>query len=217
MTALALSSGPDMPRLPRRFLLACAASLVLHITLLIGVHINPTGGVPDVHSMTQVINARLEPLPTAEEVAPPLQAVTEATPTITPAAPLAKQPAAAKPMSSPSTGLDVPLVRDPNYYPAKQLDVYPEPTVLIKPQYPDAALDARVNGSVTLLLLIDEFGMVNEVSVAKADPPGYFEAATIQAFQNARFVPAQRQGHKVKSRLLFKVNYDYESDQRSRQ
>jgi protein TonB len=220
MATLTLSDGPDMQRIWRRFLIACVASLALHLVLLIGVRINPTGGVPDVVSMSQVMTARLEPLP-AEEIAPPLEALTEAevlpdsVPSIAP--PLTPQPPAPKPVPTPSTGLDVPLVRDPTYYPAKQLDVYPEPTTLIKPQYPEAALAARANGSVLLLLLIDEFGMVNEASVAKADPPGYFEEVTVQAFRTAQFIPAQRQGRKVKSRVLIKVNFDYDAEQRDRQ
>ena len=216
MTTLALTLELALPQLPRRFLLACAASLALHLALLIGVHINPTGGVPNVIGMSQVINARLQPLST-DEAAPSLAVVADApVPAVAPL-PAPSKPQTVKPAPTPSAGLNLPLARDPNYYPAKQLDVYPEPVAPIKPHYPDAALDARVNGSVTLLLLIDEFGMVNEVSVAQADPPGYFEDATLAAFRSAQFVPAQRQGHKVKSRVLIKVNYDYESEQRSRQ
>jgi protein TonB len=215
MNAAAHSADPDMQHAWRRFLMACAASLALHLVLLIGVHINPTGGVPNVTGISQVINARLEPL--SPEETPPALAVTTAAQMPVTAPPVTPKPQAEKSAPTPSAGLNVPLARDPNYYPVKQLDVYPEPTVPIKPQYPDAALDARVNGSVTLLLLIDEFGMVNEVSVAQADPPGYFEDATIAAFRTAQFVPAQRQGHKVKSRVLIKVNFDYESEQRSRQ
>ena len=42
---------------------------------------------------------------------------------------------------------------------------------------------ALISGVVTLLLLIDEFGIVNEVSVVNAAPPGYFEDAAMAAFR----------------------------------
>ncbi len=70
---------------------------------------------------------------------------------------------------------------------------------------------------VRLLLLIDEFGMVNEASVVNADPAGYFEDAATTAFHAARFEPARRHGHPVKCRIVIKINYDYEAEQREHQ
>jgi len=40
----------------------------------------------------------------------------------------------------------VPLIRDPTYYSAKQLDAYPEPLTQIRLQYPETAVAAQVNG-----------------------------------------------------------------------
>ena len=71
----------------------------------------------------------------------------------------------------------------------------------------DAAVAQRINGRVQLLLLIDEFGIVNEASVAEAQPAGIFDDAATQAFRVARFVPAQKQGNHVKSRVLLRVNF----------
>jgi protein TonB len=89
------------------------------------------------------------------------------------------------------------------------LDVYPEPLAAIRLDYPDTAANARIDGRLTVQLLIDEFGVVNEVSVVDAKPEGYFEEATLAVFRGARFSPAQKQGHAVKSRVVLQVKYLY--------
>ena len=60
-----------------------------------------------------------------------------------------------------------------------------------------------------MLLLIDEFGGVNEASVVESQPEGYFEDAALAVFRAARFSPAQKQGRAVKSRVLLQVKYLY--------
>lgn len=209
--------------------LACAVSLLLHVTLLVGIPVNPTGGLPKVISM---ITARLEPAATepstdgelatmqgetpVEGVAPvPAEtaAAAVADSKLTPAAPKAESrpepQRALEPASSPSAGIEVPLIRDPTYYSAKQLDVWPQPLTPTRPDYPDAAASARVDGRVRILLLIDEFGVVNDVSVVDAKPEGYFEEATMAFFRTVRFSPGQKQGHPVKSRAVLTVSYLY--------
>ncbi len=125
---------------------------------------------------------------------------------IEPAPKPAEKPAAKVP-SSPAGGIEVPLIRDPTYYPARQLDVYPRPAAMILPKCPDAAVAQRINGRVQLLLLIDEFGAVNEASIVEAQPAGMFDDAAVQAFRVAQFVPAQKQGNHVKSRVVLRVNF----------
>lgn len=200
------------PRL--RLIAACLLSLLLHL-LVLAVPVNPTGGEPGVVSLIQ---ARLE---LAEDTQAPAEAAPAAgasAPPAPPADPAAErrevapaEPAApakpAPPPPAPGSGVEVPLIRDPVYYPARQLDVYPQPVALIQPKCPEAALARRLNGRVQLLLLIDEFGVVNEASVAEAQPEGVFDDVTVQSFRQARFVPAQKQGRHVKSRVLLRVNY----------
>jgi hypothetical protein len=107
-----------------RLLAACAVSALLHLMVL-GVPVNPTGGLPNVVS---TIQARLEPAAsddatlsaTPDEALPVTADVKVADGADKPAAdkpppaPAAK-PAAA-PASAPGTGIEVPLIRDPVYY-----------------------------------------------------------------------------------------------------
>jgi len=212
---------PAMSRTARaRLLLACVVSFVVHIAILVGMPVNPTGGTPDIVS---VITATLEPAAVVATVAPVSEIVPLAVsqpspaPSLTAEAkPIKRAPAIAREVSnpvqqapSPSTGVELPLIRDPTYYPAKQLDVYPEPLAAIRLDYPDTASNARIDGRLTVQLLIDEFGVVNEVSVVDAKPEGYFEEGTLAVFRSARFSPAQKQGHAVKSRVVLQVKYLY--------
>jgi periplasmic protein TonB len=201
-----------------RLLVACLLSLLLHLALLLGIPVNPTGGSPNT---VATIYARLEPAADSKPAQDAAQAPTEKTgaaanenaqpePAATKVEPKREsKPAATGLPSSPSGGVELPLTPDPTYYPAKQLDVYPHPLTPIKLNYPDSAAAQRIDGRLLLLLLIDESGVVNEASVVEAQPEGYFEAAALSVLRATRFFPAQKQGYPVKSRVLLQVNYLY--------
>ena len=102
--------------------------------------------------------------------------------------------------------LDIPLISDPSYYSAGQVDVRPEALDEIKPEYPEAADD--IGGVVILVLLIDETGAVKDVTVEEANPPGVFEESAINAFKDARFSPAFKDSNWVRSRVKIRVRYE---------
>jgi protein TonB len=102
----------------------------------------------------------------------------------------------------------IPLFEDPTYYPVKQLDERPQVKQQVNPVYPDVAALENVEGEVTLLLLIDETGKVREVSVVEAKPEGYFEESAMAAFRSAEFTPAVKQGRRVKSRVMIRVQFN---------
>jgi protein TonB len=104
----------------------------------------------------------------------------------------------------------MPLLQDPAWYLPREIDVYPRPAVPVRPVYPARALDEGVGGRVTLLLLVDENGLVHEVSVVEAEPEGYFEESSVAAYQAARFEPARKDGRRVRSRILVRVLFDPE-------
>ncbi len=201
-----------------RLLVACSLSLLLHLALLLGIPVNPTGGVPHV---VPPIHARLEPAvsepqPRKAALTPdetsdaPVRADARPVPVVSEAAlKRESRQAAPEPASAPVAGIDRPVSRDPTYYPARQLDVYPQPLTPIKLSYPDGAAAQRLDGRLVLLLLIDEFGVVNAASVVEAQPEGYFEEAALSVFRATRFFPAQKQGNPVKSRVLLHVSYGY--------
>ena len=101
-----------------------------------------------------------------------------------------------------------PAIPDLVHYPAKDLDLYPQALKRIAPAYPQAARDAQVTGSVTLLVLIDEAGRVVGTSVTDSAPDGVFEQAAQQALADTAFFPAQKDGRAVRSRILMKIEFD---------
>jgi protein TonB len=101
--------------------------------------------------------------------------------------------------------VDIPVLVDPTWYTAKDLDLYPQPLAPVEPAHPASVPD--IAGEVTLLLSIDEFGVVQELSVVTAEPAGHFEQPALQAFNGVRFAPAQRDGRPVRSRIVLKVRF----------
>jgi len=204
-----------------RLLLALAVSTALHLSLIYGIGVGPSRFVPQ-----SVIVARLAS-PAAGSLAnissrtdsrrglhlgrpalvPSESERTSRATRDTPAEAGIEQAAAAVPRTDDSRlpRADVPLLVDPAWYEAKDLDSYPQPLAPVQPIYPSSAAD--VSGNVTLLLQVDELGAVRELSVVTSEPPGYFEDAALRAFQQARFAPAQREGLPVRSRILVKVRF----------
>jgi protein TonB len=209
----------------RRLAAAVAVSAALHAWLAIGVPV----GVPRPEGRTEgvTLRARLttvapvpedQPAPAggprdAPQAVPPGPAAPEPAPAeaadVPPVeperAPLSEAPVAAAIDAPPA--VEIPQVEDPQYYPVRMLDALPAPLAEVDLVYPESAGDGELSGTVTLLLLIDELGLVNDASVLEADPPGYFEEAAIAAFRDVLFRPGQRNGRAVKSRLVVEVSF----------
>ena len=99
-------------------------------------------------------------------------------------------------------GADAPVavrVPDPTYYPARELDAYPHPA---RPLELERSPGAR---SIRLLLLIDEYGIVNDISLVEAGAAGRLDDALRAELAATRFVPARKDGRDVKSRVLLSV------------
>lgn len=221
MAILSAGIDPDFGRASWRLLVACLLSAALHFALLFSVPVNPTAGAPGGGNFTIV--AKLEPaLPTraaiqSELISPPRDDRARPAGDLPvaevdqrqPATRTEPKPAIGAPPPNPNAGIDVPLARDPTYYPAKQLDAYPEPLTPIRLRYPETAAADRIDGRLLLALLIDEFGVVTDVTAIEAEPPGYFEDAVRAEFGATRFKPGTRQGRAVKSRVLVQVRYVY--------
>lgn len=208
-----------------RLLVAIAASGALHLALIYGVTVRtPLPAAPVV--------ARLEPAaapPTpATALAPERTSRPSPAPSVSPAtasgpalpsprpAVVQPQPPAlprldarvVPPPDSPRPSVEMPLLADPTWYGAQDLDVYPRALGPVEPGYPAQAEHEGIGGEVTLVLKVDEHGAVQDVAVVKATPEGYFEAASIEAFQAARFVPAERDGRSVRSQVVVRVSFN---------
>lgn len=106
--------------------------------------------------------------------------------------------------------LTLPPTPDPVYYPARLLDVYPVlpgPSGLI---FPERAARDGVVGTVTMLVLIEDNGTVNEIKVVEAEPAGYFEDAARGALIDKQFIPARKDGRAVKSQVLISISFGTE-------
>lgn len=93
------------------------------------------------------------------------------------------------------------------YFSNEQLDVPPHMLGEVQQVYPARARAAAVEGYVTLSLLINEHGEVEDVQVVKAQPGGYFEASALAMLRNQRFSPPIKHNQAVKSRWLTTVRY----------
>ncbi|MGE5028289.1 MAG: energy transducer TonB [Betaproteobacteria bacterium] len=207
----------ESPSAAGRLALALAASLALHLALILGVQVRmaqQSGKLPPAMEVRVERHAGRASVPvqsTPEPVAAPaVNAAAEPVPDEKAAQPGSAMPAppVAEPVSPLLPTLEIPLIEDPTYYPAKQLDVPPAAQGPIKPAYPDKAAAQGLEGHVVLLLLIDEAGTVKEATVAEASPEGVFEESALAAFRSARFAPAQKNGRAVKSRVLIRVTYE---------
>ncbi len=199
-----------------RLVLALGASVALHLALIFGVHIKAVqqAGGPRPALAVRIEHAvpggeRAAALPAALPSGP-IQVEEKAStggendqpqPAAT-VSPAVEQAATVLP------AVEIPLLEDPTWYPARQVDVHPAPLYPIKPDYPDKGAEQGVEGSVVVLLLIDEAGVVKEASVVEANSEGIFDESALLAFRGARFTPAQKNGRAVKSRVLIRVTYE---------
>ena len=205
--------APVQKPLSTRLSVAFVVSCLVHVAAIYGIVIKPQYG----QASSVVINARISVASNEASSAPPT-AMLLPSPDLP--ANFAKN---ASKLQNPNPNInvplqtasamqlpqvDIPLLVDTNYYTPKQLDVIPKPTAEVRPIYPDAAASEKVQGSVTLTVLIDENGGVDDVSVDKAQPEGYFEESAVNAFKEARFIPAQINGRSVRSKVRLTVRFE---------
>jgi len=214
----------------RRLGVAVLLSAALHVWLAVELPVKPARNYGRHGAALEARIAPPEPASASESVGrkPEIrrveaQPLPEARPALAepkPAEPLPDAPSTAvvpetrfePPLVEGPPGIEVPQVEDPEFYPSRLLDLYPKPVAEVELHYPPKAGSEDMSGTVTLLLLIDELGIVVEASVVEADPPGYFEDAAIEAFKSVLFTPGQREGRVVKSRLVVQVSFDAKTE-----
>ncbi len=118
-------------------------------------------------------------------------------------APVEPTPAAQRDSGLPSLPIDI----DTNWYLARQVDVHPKAIGKIEPAYPEEAKRGNIEGTLKLMLKIDDLGRVQSVEVVEAMPPGVFDAAAVAAFASARFQPALKDGRPVRYQAYMRVDF----------
>lgn len=214
----------DETRAWLRLSVACIFSLALHFFLFTEVAIRPSGGssaapsvitarleAVDPAPQTSAVNTQIEPeesVSSSKAVA--VDPLLDPVPKVEPAKPAA-DPVSPATASMTAPGVEVPFIGDPNYYPTRELDQYPLPLAEPRFDFPERAAAAGISeGSVLVLLFIDEFGVVNRAEVIESNPPGIFEETARANWMGVRFSHGIRQGRAVKSRIQFRTRYTAE-------
>ncbi|HET9480462.1 MAG TPA: energy transducer TonB [Candidatus Polarisedimenticolia bacterium] len=78
-------------------------------------------------------------------------------------------------------------------------------TRFVKPEYPETARIARVQGRVVLEIVIDRAGAVEDVRILRSDP--LFDRAAIEAVRRWEYQPALQAGRAVKVYLTVIVEF----------
>lgn len=158
--------------------------------------------------LTSDVPSPAPPLPIAPAAAKPVPPQPAAAPqTAAPVAALdatAPPPAGAAGTAGGEGGL--PGI-DPTWYRAREVDTTAKPIGSITPVYPDEARRRNKDGTLKLMLKIDDLGRVRDAEVVEADPPGLFEEAALEAFRAARFHPAMKDGRPVRYQAYIRVRF----------
>lgn len=103
----------------------------------------------------------------------------------------------------------IPVMVDDTWYEAKQLDVQPKLAVPFENVvvYPLEAVRRGQEGSVKLKLKVDEFGVVQDVSIIESNPPGVFDDAVLAAVKKEHFIPAVKDGRPVRSLIYSRIDF----------
>jgi protein TonB len=152
-------------------------------------------------------------MPVAQPAAPVSETRPEPAPVSLPVSPAAVEPPPpppAEPVAGPpqETRLpSLPVGIDTHWYLARQVDIHPKAIGSIDPAYPEEAKQRNIEGTLKLMLKIDDLGQVQSVEVVEATPPGVFDDAAIAAFRAARFQPALKDGRPVRYQAYMRVDF----------
>ena len=104
----------------------------------------------------------------------------------------------------------LPPAPDPGYYPARELDDYPRPLAPLRID----RLAGDGAGETRLEVLIDERGIVRDVTVTAPAASARVGEALRAVLAATRFLPAQKDGRAVRSRILLSVGFDPKDSER---
>ena len=156
--------------------------------------------------LTSSVPSPAPPLPVPPAPLPVATPAKAAAPATAPQATAASAPATT-PRNGAGAGASAPFSVgiDTTWYLARQVDVHARSLGAVVPDYPDEARRRNQEGSLKLMVKIDDLGRVRDVEVVEADLPGVFDEAALEAFRNARFQPAMKDGRPVRYQAYIRV------------
>jgi protein TonB len=86
-------------------------------------------------------------------------------------------------------------------------DTAPTPARMVAAEYPEEARRQECEGTVDLLITIDEDGEVCAVSIQDSDAGTYLEQAAVDAIVQWSFNPALFQGNPVAAQLIIPMRF----------
>jgi protein TonB len=93
-----------------------------------------------------------------------------------------------------------------NVFDVSELDKPPTLVASVSPSYPNDLRKKRVEGSVTLVFLLDETGRIEDARVENSSHPG-FEQPALDALRKWRFKPGTKEGTPVKTHMRLPMNF----------
>lgn len=201
--------SPDsIPRSTNRLIVGLALSVLAHLALIAGVRPMVAAYVPFVPLEVEIRHLATEPDAPFSSPAPSDYSADAA---MAPAEARKIEPTPPDKAAVPDPRFDPRLPLE-HYYTARELDVRAEPLNDVALVYPQLAYQQRIRGKVTLRILINERGGIDQVSVLESEPRDVFEEAALTATRALEFSPALKNGRRVKSQKTIEVTFDpYES------
>ncbi len=86
-------------------------------------------------------------------------------------------------------------------------DKAPEPLSAIRPEYPEIAMEAGIEGTVIVDFFIDEKGRVTDIYVYKGIPNTGLDEAAMGAIKRTRWKPARQRDRKVGVWMRLPINF----------
>lgn len=185
----------------RRLLIAAAASMLLHLGILVSVPRGNPGDDPlaEQGSSRVLIAQLVSPPRNGEATAVPPSSEDQSLPSTAESDhSLPQTPASLAPGS---TGVRNP--GDLYYFKASELDRRPFPLEPLEVPVPESA--QHLAGVVQIRLRISETGQVDDASIVMGTGLAEFEAVALQEFARTRFHPGYRANLPVRSEMLIEV------------
>lgn len=107
----------------------------------------------------------------------------------------------------PMTATGMPVAQDP-IYDARPGITLPQVVHEVKPDYTRAAMDAKIQGSVWMDVVIDQAGDVTNVAVKRSlDDQFGLDAKAVEAAYQWKFKPGSKDGKPVSVRVTIEITF----------